>query len=447
METVRQKISPKTIFIFWIPLALTWLMMAAEGPYLSAVIARLTEAKYNLAAYGVAFSLAILIESPIIMIMSASTAMVKDALSLKKLFRYNLFLNALITLAMLILVIPPVFSFLAEDIIGLSEIVKNLTYISVIILIPWPAAIGFRRFYHGIMIRYNLTKRVAYGTMLRLTSMALTAVLLFKFSSWPGAYIGAMGLSVGVVCESIVTRIMANKILKRLKSIEENNSANLEKLTYRKINKFYYPLALTSILSLGAHPIVTFFMGQARMSLESLAVLPVVNSFIFIFRSFGLSFQEVIIAKMDDKYETYKIIRKFAIILTSVITLIIAIILYSPLIYVWFKIISGLSLELTQFAILPSRMLMFIPALTVWISFQRGVLVVGKITGPITMATVIELFGIIITLFLCIKYMDLIGVVAAAFAFMFGRLAADIYLIKPAYEVIKMQYKKHIHKS
>ncbi len=41
------------IFRFWLPLAATWIMMAAEGPFLAAVIARLPDPTFNLAAYGV----------------------------------------------------------------------------------------------------------------------------------------------------------------------------------------------------------------------------------------------------------------------------------------------------------------------------------------------------------------------------------------------------------
>jgi hypothetical protein len=58
------------IFRFWLPLAATWLMMAVEGPFLAAVIARLAEPTYNLAAYGVAFSLALVLEAPVIMLPS-----------------------------------------------------------------------------------------------------------------------------------------------------------------------------------------------------------------------------------------------------------------------------------------------------------------------------------------------------------------------------------------
>jgi Na+-driven multidrug efflux pump len=79
METTSpQDLTLKRIFVFWVPLAATWLMMSVEGPFLAAIIARLTDPKYNLAAYGVAFSFALIIEAPIIMIMSASTALVKD---------------------------------------------------------------------------------------------------------------------------------------------------------------------------------------------------------------------------------------------------------------------------------------------------------------------------------------------------------------------------------
>jgi hypothetical protein len=52
--------------------------MAVEGPFLAAVIARLSEPMHNLAAFGVAFSVAMLVESPVIMLLSASTAWSTD---------------------------------------------------------------------------------------------------------------------------------------------------------------------------------------------------------------------------------------------------------------------------------------------------------------------------------------------------------------------------------
>lgn len=44
-------------------------MMAAEGPLIAAIIARLGDPVINLAAYGVAYAFALVCEAPIIMLM------------------------------------------------------------------------------------------------------------------------------------------------------------------------------------------------------------------------------------------------------------------------------------------------------------------------------------------------------------------------------------------
>ncbi len=46
------EITIRRIFTTWWPLAASWLLMAAEGPLVSAVIARLKDPELNLAAFG-----------------------------------------------------------------------------------------------------------------------------------------------------------------------------------------------------------------------------------------------------------------------------------------------------------------------------------------------------------------------------------------------------------
>jgi len=427
----------KKIFKFWYPLAATWLMMSIEGPFLTAIIARMIEPKFNLAAYGVAFSFALIIEAPIIMIMSASTALVKGNESYIRLRNFIYSLNALITFMMLFFLIPQVFDFITVYLIGLPQNIADLTYKSTLILLPWPGAIGYRRFFQGIMIRNNKTSRVAYGTVIRVVTMSLTAFILYHFSELNGAIVGAAALSTGVTFEAIASKIMCLDIVKQVKGIEEEkNQPNLE---YREIFKFYYPLALTSMIGLGVHPIVTFFMGQSINAIESLAVLPVVNSLVFIFRSLGLSFQEVGIAMMGDRLENYKPLRNFATFSAIVVVGILTFIAFTPLSHIWFSSVSGLSDTLTEFSIMPLIILTILPGLTFWISFQRALLVYSKITQPISKATGIEVAGIILVLFIATHYFSLVGAVAASLGFVIGRLAANVYLIKPYNRALKMK--------
>ena len=431
----------KKIFYFWLPLAATWIMMSIEGPFLAALIARSTESIFNLAAYGVAYSLALIIEAPIIMIMSASIALVNNSQSFYKLRNFTYSANGIITLIMFIVITPPVFSFIAEGLIGLPGEVSRLTHIATIILIPWPAAIGYRRFYQGLLIKNNLTRRVAYGTIVRLLSMSVCAILLFLSRVVEGVVIGATSLSFAVVMEAIAVRLMVGGTVKKIKS---DIAIPSQQITYKEIYKFYYPLALTSLIGLGVQPLVTFFVGQSKMALESLAVLPVVTSFVFIFRALGLSYQEVIIALMGEKKEGLKPLLKFATGLSLILVAVLALFAFSPLADFWFITVSGLSESLSMFANLPLMIMFFFPALTVLISFQRGILVSNKNTKPITMGTVTEFVTIVITLIIMINFLDLVGAVAATIAFVVGRFAANIYLMNSSFSSVFRTTSKRI---
>lgn len=427
---------PKQIFYFWLPLASTWLMMSIEGPFLSALIARLPDPKFNLAAYGVAFSFALIIESPVIMMMSASIALVKDNYSFIKLKNFNYTLSITLTVLMMLFNIPQIFYFFTEKLIRLPSEVSELIHKATLILLPWPGAIGYRRFYQGILIRNNHTKLVALGTMVRLSTMLLTAAILYFFSDLEGAVVGASSLSVAVICEAIASRIMASPTLKKIES-----EVISEKLSYNEIINFYFPLALTSLLTLGVQPFVTFFIGSSRMAIESLAIMPVVTSFVFIFRGLGLSYQEVVIALISEQKENYISLKKFAFKLGFALAGILVVIAYTPLADIWLTNISGLEKSLSDFARLPLMIMAIFPAFTVWISFQRAMLVYGNKTSSITAGTAIEFIIIILVLMVMIKLFSVVGAVAATTAFILGRLSADLFLTLPLKKIIKTYYK------
>ena len=414
--------------------------MSLEGPFLAMVIARLADPKHNLAAYGLAIAIAMLIEAPIIMIMSASTAIVEDRDSFLKLRNFTYGLNATITACMVFLLIPSVFDFIANNLIRLPEGVDHLAYRACLLLIPWPAAIGYRRFFQGILIRSNLTRRVTYGTIVRLFSMGLTGLICYAFFEIDGASVGALALSMGVCAEAVVSKFMARSTVIQLLK-KENKNSKIKPWGYRSITKFYYPLAMTSILTLGIYPIVTFFLGHSFMALESLAVFPVVNSLVFIFRSLGLSFQEVGIALLGVNNEGYDALKRFAILLGFAVTAGLVFLAFTPLSDFWFRDISGLSLELTKFADWPTKILAPMPGLMVLLSLQRSLLVLHRKTGQITLGTTIEVAGSITLLVITIDFLGVVGALAAAISLLLGRALANAYLFLPFSRVLKVPHK------
>ncbi|MCE1228005.1 MAG: hypothetical protein LWX11_00725 [Firmicutes bacterium] len=414
----------RSILKAWVPMEAAWLLMAVEGPFIAAVIARLAEPKLNLAAFGVAFPFAMLFEAPIILIMSASTALVRDGDSLSKLRRFTWALNGGITLGMLLFVLPPVFRLVMVGMDLPMEIWK-LIHGACILFLPWPAAIGYRRFHQGILIRHGLTRRVAYGTTLRLVSMGGTALLGALFLPWPGVWIGALAMSTGVTFEAIASGLWARSSMVRLKATPHEGAG----LTYGAITRFYAPLATTAILAFGVNPLVSFFLGHSSRPLESLAVMPVVNAFLFIFNTAGFTFQEVAIPFMDQGREARKALGRVAGYLALGASGLLMLVAFTPLSRLWFQGVAGLTPALAAFAVLPLALLTLQPALTVLLSFQRAYLVVKRITRPITWATALEVGGITVVLFVLTRLFHLDGAPAAAAALVLGRTASGAYLL------------------
>ena len=411
--------------------------MASEGPFVAAVIARLADPKFNLAAYGVAFAFAILIESPVIMLMSAATALAEDSATYRKLRHFTYGLCALSTGTLLFVLIPPVYDWLMDTVIGLPQEVADLTYGALWIFLPWATAIGYRRFVQGLLIRSGRTRLVALGTVVRLTTMAATALILYRGFSLPGAWVGAAALTTGVCLEAIAARIMAITTIRQLLAIHTPGPEASEPLGYGAIARFYYPLALTSLIGLTVQPLLTFFMGRALSPIESLAVFPVVHALSFLFRSLGLSFQEAALALMGRRHEHFPELARFGLWLGLLSSAALGLVAFTPMASVWFGTISGLSPELIGFALVPARLLVPLPALSVLLSLQRAVLIQGRRTHPITMATSIEVAGIAILFVIFGWGLDLVGVTAAFIGFLGGRLAGVLYLARSSLEVLR----------
>ena len=511
------------IAAFWLPLAGTWLMMAAEGPYLAAIIARLDQPTENLAAFGVAFALAIIIEAPVIMLMAASTALVTDAASYAALRRFTYTLAAALTLVQVVAVLPPVFDWLALSLIGLPPDVARLTHHGLAIMLPWPIAIGYRRFRQGLLIRRHLTRLVTYGTALRLAAMSAAALAAARVPELQGVHVGTIALATGVVVEAVASRVMTRGVVAELRAgpsppaatdsgaavsarrsttgsgwrrapaaadsgaavsaaadattadragaasvaadadpaaadvslaatdssaatsrtagaghagpadahlaTEVRATRPVDALTMPAIFRFYLPLAMTSLLAMAVQPAVTFFVGQSRFALESLAVLPVIHGLTFLFRALGLSYQEVGIALFGDRWEQYRPIRNFGWMLAAFAAGGLGLIVFTPLAVVWFEGVSGLPPELAAFALLPAQILALLPAGSVWICFQRAVLVHARQTAPITWAGILEVAVVVVLLTVTTQVLSWVGAVGAATAIVGGRLAGVLFLL------------------
>ncbi|MBC8125272.1 MAG: hypothetical protein H7X70_06020 [Candidatus Kapabacteria bacterium] len=426
-------ITSRNVVRFWIPLSFTWMMMSMEGTILASFIARLPFDTVNLAAYGVAVALAMFIESPVIHLLSTSVALARDRASMIALRSFAYRINTIVTMGMLVVCIPWVYDRVTLNILQLPIDVASLMYWGFVSMIPWPAAIGYRRFYQGLLIRNGRTRLVAYGTIVRLITMLCSAITLMLIGTIPGVLVGTLSLTIGVICEAAMTKYMVRDVIKmyeRADVVEGNGISTAE------IVRFWLPLAATSAFGFAVTPMLAFFMSRAPDPLASLAVLPVVDSFVFFFRSFGFSYQEVGVALIGDKQQNYAAVRRVGLGIIICTSVILSAIVFTPLLGIVYKGLYGLQPELAGFATVPTMVLVVLPSIAVAYSLYRSVLITARQNVKVTISTILEVGGIALIMVLLVTFTELNGALSAAISMAVGRIMSTVYLKWTAVSVL-----------
>jgi hypothetical protein len=409
----------------WWPLAASWVLMGAELPALAAVIARLPEPEINLAAYGgVVFPLALIIESPVIMLLAASTALCKDWDSYILVRRFSIRLGVILTALHVLVAFTPLYYVVVEGMIGVPPEIVEPARVGLMIMTPWTLAIAYRRFHQGVLIRFGHSRAVGLGSVLRLSADAIVLTIGFLVGTIPGIVVATSAVIAGVLTEAVFVGLTVQPVLRdQLKPAEPVKPP----LTFRAFLDFYVPLAMTSLLILLVQPIGAAALSRMPRALESLAVWPVVSGLIFMLRSLGIAYNEVVVALLDEPGSTSSL-RRFATLLTFATTLMMVIIAATPLATIWFGLISGLALPLVALAHTALWLALPLPGLNVLQSWYQGALVNARSTRAVTEAMGIFLLTTSALLWAGVVWGQLAGLYIGLVAFGVGSFAQTAWL-------------------
>lgn len=440
------QLSQKHIFWFWLPLFASWLLMTAEGPFVSAVINRLPDEVIMLAAQGIVVSLSVLIESPIINLLATSTALVKDRPSYLLMRRFTIHWAILLTAVTALLAFTPVFDLVVIELLQTPAPVAVWVKPGLQIMTLWSAAIAWRRFLQGVLIHFGLTRRVAWGTVVRLGSSAGTAALLGFGSNLPGVVIGATALMAGVIAEAVYATLAVRPILADQLSAEHVDSMEIE-MSYRELFWFHLPLASTSVLTLLAQPLVTSSLARLANPTLSLAAWPVVFQFTLMTRAAAFAWPEAVIA-LNNGHEAFLPIRRFTLAMAGALTLLMAVFLLSPLSAWYVFVVQDMTQPVGELARSSLLLFLFLPALAVVISWLRGLLIKRRVTTQVNVGMAINL-SVTAVLLITGVILELPGIPTAAAALNAAALCEVIYLawrtrklLAPAIQLLRRQQPK-----
>ena len=313
-------------------LALAWVLMTMEGPWIQGVISRKPDSETQLAAFGLMFSLSVLIETPVIMLLATGSALARNRQSFYVLWRFMMMVNVGVTIIAVLMAFTPLLDFYFGVMLHIPGHIIEATRPGMQIMIFWGGIIGFRRFHQGIIIRFGNTRVVGYGTVLRVIVSGSVALALGALTLMTGAVIGALALVLAVAAEAIFIHRVSRADVGRL--LQTPLADKLQKLSYRDALRFHMPLAATSFVTLGIHPVIERGLASMPDATQSLAAWPVIFSILLVSRSGGMAYQEVVIA-LDASEQHHRVLRGFTLRLGFGLSSLMVIFVFSPLIEVY----------------------------------------------------------------------------------------------------------------
>ena len=414
----------KKIFSTWLPLAASWLLMGVEMPFITAVIARLENPEISLATHGgIVFPLALIIEAPVIMLLSASTALCKDWYSYQKIFRFMMILGAVLTGVHLLVVFTPLYDLVVVKLLGVPEEIIESGRIGLAFMLPWTWSIAYRRFQQGVMIRFGHSRAVGVGTMVRLATDVVVLGSGLLIGSIPGYIIGAASQGLSTLAEAIYSGIRVRPIIK----YQLKPAPQAEELHWKDFFAFYIPLALTSFLSLVWQPIGSAALSRMPRALDSLAVWSVVSGLIFMLRSLGLALNEVVVAQIDQPGSSQEL-RKFTRVLSISILTLHFFVAVTPLAFLWFTYVSGLPPDLVELARIGFWFGLPMGALSVLQSWYQGTILYSRNTKGIPESMTIFLVTVLVILGAGVAMQKFTGLYIGLVGFSAANLTQTIWL-------------------
>jgi progressive ankylosis protein len=276
----------------FIPLSLSDVSMALGDPLTTTTLAHLPDARNNIAAIGVAKAIAIFCESPIIMLLHASNALAPTQASRRALWKFALIASGGMSLLLALTTLPFIFEIVGEGWLGVSPSLSGTIRSTLSIVILWPFAIGWRRYFQGLLIHSGQSNAVALAGIVRL--LVVGGILAGGFAlKANGAVVAGMSLVWGVIAEAIAVTFLARR-LGATKLPEVLSTPELPQ-DLAGVWKFYAPLGGTMMLGWGARAALVGIVARANDGEIALAAWPAAWGLVIVVANSTRMVQQIII--------------------------------------------------------------------------------------------------------------------------------------------------------
>ncbi len=365
---------------------LTGLTLLLESQIQNAFLARYPDGPANLATFALAISSFQLLNAFLIFVPQTVTLLASCPHSRKTCFRFVVAVGVLLSIPLLIIgFLPPGTRLFAHIMRIPPELLPNtVRYLQM--MTPLLLVNAVRHFFTGILIRLGRTRIL---TLLNLCHMlSLVAVLAVgRRQGWPAIETVAIGAIVANLVHLGLVSLAAAE--KRIPASE----TPWQRLRYREILTFFWPVAITSAMFALSRPIMYSYINRTAMAVTTVAALRLAFDAMMFFQNPVNQFRHMFTTFGEQDPEGVK---RFMLRMTAWFTLIMVLLAFSPLGRLLFQRVIGAEGEVLEKAIQALRILCLGPFTIATRNLYHGRMMIQRRTRGMAFAGTFRVGAIVL---------------------------------------------------
>ena len=202
--------------------------------------------------------------------------------------------------------------------------------------------------------------------------------------------------------------------------MENANKNKNKKVNYKRLLKFFVPLAVTPFFITSIHTLMNAAIARLPYPELSIAVFTIVKGISNAVKAPTRMFMQISVSMVDSR-KSYITASKLVWLLSGLFFITLVILGYTPIGGWFLKRIMGLTdPDTIRFTLLGLRITAFLPLVETLRNFHRGLVISHERTRIVTAGTAVRLLAISIFLFMAVRLQLFSGVVTASLAWTLG---------------------------
>jgi len=336
--------------------------------------------------------LSIFLESPVFALQQAVVAWYGGSGSIRPYVSFAFAVGLLMMVIEAVVVFSPAGPFLFRTLMGAPEHLIEPSMHALQVSIVFPPLVATRLGFQGILIGRRRTAPIAWGTSLRLVTLAVLVLVVCPRLPLEAPSAAMAALALAVVVELVYVAIAANRAPER-----EGVPSPAQEAGRRLSGKvrFLLPLAGTMALGTLTNPVINAFIARTDEPETALAGYAVIASLVWFLASPALRYSAVTIALGNTAANLNKL-RRFLLRFVGGVSIGVFLITLTPIAVILLEDLIGLGPELAARVRVPLIFLSIQPLIAGFVAYNQGVLTRRARTGAVGVGSVSRVLAIML---------------------------------------------------